>query len=203
MKNGQSRIFYKISYKSGGEVSFADIYPNSLELRKDATFALRVRNQYDTLLDNADFDWTSSNEGVVSVGADGALTAKSRGMATVVAKLKADPSLSDLLEVTVLEQDFIIERINVEASPENPLGVAIKVTNTSASAQPAVCIVGLYDKTTRALIGMNYISKTYAPGENHVISAAFGAAAGTDPEIKAMLWNDWYRGRVLCEAVIR
>jgi hypothetical protein len=203
MANGQSRIFYKITYKRGGEISFADIHPNRLELDKGAAFTLSVRNQYNTLINNADFQWTSSDEGVVGVNADGTLTAKSRGMATVVAKLKTDASLSDLLEVTVLERDFTIERVDGEASPENPNGVAFRVTNVSASAQPALCIIGLYDKTTHALVDMNYISKTYAPGESHIISAAFGTAAGSGTEIKAMLWNDWYRGRVLCEALIR
>jgi hypothetical protein len=203
MKNGQSRIFYRIAYKRGGEVSFADIYPNSLELRKGTSFVLGVRNQYGSPIAAADFDWTSSDADVVRVLADGTLTATGRGTATIVAKLKSDPGLSDLLEVTVVEQDFVMEAQEASATGENTLGIAFKVTNTGGDAQPAVCIIGLYDKQSHALLEMNYLSKSFAPGQSHVFRAEFGAPAGGSYEVKAMLWNDWYRGRVLCEASIR
>jgi hypothetical protein len=202
MINGQSRIFYKIGYNKEN-ISYIEIQPDRLELNENTVFELGVRNQNGNLIDNADVDWSSSASATVSVDAGGVLTTHGSGIATITAALKSDAAILDILEVAVLTPDFSIEKLDSGTAGGASRELAFRVTNNGSNAQSAVCIIGLYDKNTHALIEMNYISKAYAPGQSHVLRAEFNAPADGEYEIKAMLWNDWYRGRVLCDAVVR
>ncbi|MDR1245992.1 MAG: hypothetical protein LBK57_03075 [Clostridiales Family XIII bacterium] len=202
MTNGQSRIFYRISYNKE-DVSYIEILPGRLELSENTVFGLEAQNQNGNPIGSADIDWSSSAPAAVSVDAGGVLTTHGKGAATITAALKSDATVVGILEVAVLKQEFSIEKLDAGAAGGASHDISFRVTNGGTDAQTAVCIIGLYDKTSRALIEANYISKRFEPGQSHVFRAEFNAPSGGNYEIKAMLWNDWYRGRVLCEAVIR
>jgi hypothetical protein len=199
-ENGHSKIFYRIQYKKEN-VSSIELYPSRPELEENTVFTLGVRNQNGNFIDNGEAVFQSSDEEVVSVDENGVLLARKKGGATITAKLKSDERVTAILEVSVVKREFTLETVQGAPGSANR-SASFKLTNGGTEAQQAVCVSGLYDKASKALIEMNYIAKKFEPGESRVFKAEFNAPASGEYEIKVMVWNDWYKGRVLCEALI-
>jgi len=202
-ENGRSTIFYKISYSGfdQGDVTALEIYPNKLQLEKGKTFQLGVTNQRGNFFDNSKVNWSVSDKNIATIDDEGVLKTRSPGSVNVLAKLKEDESIFSAIRVDVIKQDFEIQRVG-SGSAQTDKNIEFIVTNISDSKKSAICIMGLYDKDTRKLVQMNYFSKEFAPEGSHKFESGFNVPEDGDYEMKVLLWDDWYKGRVLQEALL-
>ncbi|SFG56811.1 Outer membrane protein assembly factor BamB, contains PQQ-like beta-propeller repeat [Desulfotomaculum arcticum] len=203
LANGVSTIYYKI-VSHGSEpvtVTALEIFPDGLEMETGRSIALGVKNQRGIVLDNSLVNWSVSDPDVAGVTDAGLLTTKKAGQVNIVVTLKENSQILDASTLTVVRQDFEIKKIESTDSVDGERNVRIVIKNISEQEKSAVFIVGLYDRESRELIQQSYISKTFLPGGSHQIEATFSVPGEGDYEVRAMVWNDWLKGRALTDLI--
>ncbi|WP_129596237.1 PQQ-binding-like beta-propeller repeat protein [Anaerophilus nitritogenes] len=203
MEKGYSTIFYKITpaQEIPVEVKNIEIVPNSIEIEKGKSIYLTVKNQDGIVVPKDKIVWSVSDSSVAEIK-DGELTTNQEGKVNVTAILNDKKEIKAIAEVVVVKQEFEVNEVDIDKN-EDKATLSFDIKNISDKRKKAVCIIGLYDKNTQRIIYQSFISKEFVPDQKHKVQANFQIPKDGEYEIKAMIWNDWLKGRALVEAIVK
>ncbi|WP_053955275.1 PQQ-binding-like beta-propeller repeat protein [Inediibacterium massiliense] len=203
MEKGYSTIFYKIdtAKEANVEVESIEIAPKSIEIENGKSIYLTVKNQDGAYISKDQILWSVSDPSIAEVE-DGKLITKKEGTVNVKAVFKDQKEINAIAEVVVVKQDFEVDQIDVQKNEDKAI-FSFDIKNISDKRKEAVCIIGLYDKNTQKIIYQSFVSKGLVPNEKHTVQTSFVIPKDGEYEIKAMIWNDWLKGRALVEAIVK
>ncbi len=156
------------------------ISPLSIELTEGETFALKATT---TDIPDAVIVWTSSDESVATVGANGLVTALSEGSATITAAcngLQASASVKVNPKPVVLNPTIAISPLSIELTEGETF--ALKATTTDI---PDAVIVWTSSDETVATVDANGLVTALAEGSATITAACNGLQASASVKVKA------------------
>ncbi|QXM05254.1 PQQ-binding-like beta-propeller repeat protein [Crassaminicella indica] len=201
-KNKCSTIFYKINANKGEAkaITAIEIMPDGIEIEEGQRIQLRVKDQIGREIENKKICWESSDETIAMVDKNGLIQGIKAGKVNICASLKEDKEVKDTSKCTIVGKIFEIKNVQIE-DVGNGKNISFSIRNITKDDQSVVAIVGLYDKNTNRLIQQEYVEKVFDPQESYDIKTFFSIPTEGEYMLKLMIWNDWFKGRPLIDAV--
>ena len=146
-----------------------------------------------------EIEWSSSDDAIAEVDADGNVKAKKPGKVSITAKIK-DKNIEDSIVLEIAQKEFEIKYTgDLEAKNGKQADATVKIINLTDYSKPATLITALYEHKTNRLINYSMVKRELNSREELEISSGFLVPESGSYYIKVFVWDDMEYQNILMQ----